>query len=165
MYPIIFFTIAIIAATTHLFVSKKKKTPERITGIYLTYLIFFNIGLQGIFAASGHILMPNAIAEQIGWPTGSPFQFEIGIANLAVGVAGVLCVWFGAGFKLATVVINSVFLFGAAYGHFVQQAKGDTSPYNTGVFLYFGDIIIPALILILMLVYYIKFRVHTKHSK
>lgn len=73
-------------------VSKKKKTPERVTGLYLTYLIFFNIGLQGLLAASGHILMPNTIAEQIGWPTGSPFQFEIGIANLAVGVAGVMCV-------------------------------------------------------------------------
>lgn len=158
MYPIIFFVIAITLATIHLFASKKKKTTQRVLGLYLTYLIFFNIGLQGLLAASGHILMPNVIAEQIGWPTGSPFQFEIGIANLAVGVAGVLCVWFGAGFKLATVAINSIFLFGAAYGHFVQQAKGDTSPYNTGVFLYFGDIIIPAIILILMIAYYMKFR-------
>lgn len=165
MYPLIFFVVAIVVATIHLFVSKKKKTTQRVAGLYLTYLILFNIGLQGLLAAAGHILMPNTIAEQIGWPTGSPFQFEIGIANLAVGIAGVLCVWFGAGFKLATVLINSIFLFGAAYGHFVQLEKGDTSPYNTGVFLYFGDIIIPAIILILMLVYYIKFRAHTKHSE
>lgn len=165
MYPLVFFIIAIVGATIHLVVSKKKKTPERITGLYLSYLIFFNIGLQGLLAASGHILMPNKIAEQIGWPIGSPFQFEIGIANLAIGLAGVMCVWFGAGFKLATVLINSVFLFGAAYGHFVQQAKGDTSPYNTGVFLYFGDIIIPAIILVLMLIYYFKFRVRTQYKK
>ena len=162
MYPIIFFITPVLGASIHLVVSKKKKTPERVTGLYLTYLIFFNIGLQGLLAASGHILMPNTIAEQIGWPTGSPFQFEIGIANLAVGVAGVMCVWFGAGFKLATVLINSIFLFGAAYGHFVQQAKGDIAPLNTGVFLYFGDIIIPAIILVLMLYYYMKFGKSTK---
>lgn len=110
-------------------------------------------------------LCPILSLSKLAGQLAARFQFEIGIANLAVGIAGVLCVWFGAGFKLATVLINSIFLFGAAYGHFVQLAKGDTSPYNTGVFLYFGDIIIPAIILILMLVYYIKFRAHTKHSE
>jgi len=32
--------------------------------------------------------------------------------------------------------------------------KGDTSPYNTGIFLYAGDIFIPLVIFVLMITYY-----------
>lgn len=162
MYPIIFFTLAIIAASIHLFISKKPKTAKRIVGLFLTYLVFFNIGIESLFAAMGHVFMANQLAEQIGWPIGSPFQFEVGMANFAVGVAGVLTLFYDDDFRLATVIVSSVFIFGAAYGRFVQIAKGDTAPFNTGVFLYAGDIIIPAIILILMLAYYFILRKNKK---
>lgn len=42
-------------------------------------------GLFGIIGASGHTLNADAIAEFIGWPTSSPFQTEVGPANLAFG--------------------------------------------------------------------------------
>lgn len=153
MYPVFFFTIAILGATIH-YALTKKKSRARMIEIYLAYLIFCSVGLQGLLAASGHIFMADKVAEQIGWPTGSPFQFEVGVANLGMGVAGVLAPFFRRLYYLATVIIYAIFIYGAAYGHFVQQARGDHSPYNTGIFLWVGDIIIPTIIVILTLLYF-----------
>jgi Family of unknown function (DUF6790) len=30
------------------------------------------------------------VAESIGWPAGNPFQLEVGVANLAVGILGIV---------------------------------------------------------------------------
>jgi hypothetical protein len=34
----------------------------------------------------GHYFLSDPVAESIGWPTGNPFQLEVGFANLAVGI-------------------------------------------------------------------------------
>lgn len=154
MYPVIFFIIGIAAAIIKIAVTKKQLTGVDKAGVFLLYLIVMCIGAEGIFAFLGHAFKPDLIAEQIGWPTGSPFQFEIAIANLSYGVLGFLCIIFRGRFWMAVVIGNSVFLWGAAYGHFVQMLKGDRSPYNYGIFLYAGDIIIPLIIFILMIIYF-----------
>ena len=154
MYPVVFFKIGIAAAIIKITVSKKKLTGIDKAGIFLLYLIIMCIGVEGIFAFLAHTLKPDFIAEQIGWPTGSPFQFEIAVANLSYGVLGFLCILIKGRFWMAVVIGNSIFLWGAAYGHFVQMLKGDRSPYNSGIFLYTGDIIIPLIIFILMIYYF-----------
>jgi hypothetical protein len=154
MYPIVFFIIGIAAAIIKIAVTKKQMTGSEKAGVFLLYLIVMCIGVEGIFAFLGHAFIPDKIAEQIGWPTGSPFQFEIAIANLSYGVLGFLCILFRGRFWMAVVIGNSIFLWGAAYGHFVQMLKGDRSPYNSGIFLYAGDIIIPLIIFVLMIYYF-----------
>lgn len=142
MISIFYLAFAFIGATLHFIFSKSK---ERTLELYLLYLIVFCIGVSGLAAAGFHTFLAAQTAEQIGWAPGSPFQFEVAMANLAVGVAGILCIWFRGSFWLATVIISSIFLYGAAYGHFVQLTKGDHSPYNSGVFLYLNDLGIPLL--------------------
>ncbi len=44
------------------------------------------------------------VAASIGWPAGSPFQFEVGIANLSFGILGILCLKFMDNFWTATVI-------------------------------------------------------------
>ncbi len=154
MFPVIFFVIAVTAAALKIALSKKQLTKPEKTAILLLSLIVMCIGMQGIFAFSGHAFKPDFIAQQIGWPTGSPFQFEVAIANLSFGILGILCIWLRGKFWLATVTGSTVFLWGAAYGHFVQMAKGDHSPYNTGIFLYAGDIFIPLIIFVLTIYYF-----------
>lgn len=146
MYPLVFFSLAILVATVHYFLHK----PKHIIGLYLQYLILFCVGLQGIYAWYGHAFMPVQIAEQIGWPQ-SPFQFEVAVANLAFGVLGVLAFWFSIQFKLATVIGYCIFMFGAAFQHIVQMGRGDYAQYNSGIFLYGGDIVIPGIILLFMI--------------
>jgi hypothetical protein len=154
MFPVVFFAIAIIAAVLRLAVSKKKLLGYEKVGIFLLYIIVMNIGLSGLYGFMGHAFIPNKVAEEIGWPTGSPFQFEVAIANLSFSILGVLCMFIRGKFWAAVVIGNCIFLWGAAYGHFVQMAKGDHSPYNTGVFLSVGDIFVPMVTFILMVMYY-----------
>jgi len=154
MFPVVFFAIAVIAAVLRLAVSKKKLSGYEKVGIFLLYVIVMNIGVTGLYSFMGHAFIPDKIAEEIGWPTGSPFQFEVAIANLSFGILGVLCMFIRGKFWAAVVIGNCIFLWGAAYGHFVQMAKGDNSPYNSGVFLFVGDIFIPLVTFILMVMYY-----------
>jgi hypothetical protein len=57
--------------------------------IGLTWLV----GVSGIIFATGHLFMPVPTAASIGWPT-SRFQWEVGLANLGYGVAGVMATSF-----------------------------------------------------------------------
>jgi hypothetical protein len=43
----------------------------------LTWLV----GVNGLVLGSGHLFMPQPVAESIGWPTGR-FQWEVGLANV-----------------------------------------------------------------------------------
>ena len=148
MPPIIFFLLAILFAT---FAIRRKKTKnrEKIVEIFLSYLLLFNVGLMGLLAFVSHIFYPDATAKAIGWGTGSPFQFEIGMANLALGVAGVLCFWLRGSFWFATILITSILFIGCFVGHLIEYQKGNTAPYNIGPLVWIGDLFIPLLLVIL----------------
>jgi hypothetical protein len=155
MYPLFFLAGAVIASLVHIFI-KRQRDFTTILQTFLMWLLFFCVGLQGIFAWMGHTFMANQIARQIGWPTGSPFQFEVAVANLGIGLAGVMALFWKGRAWLMLGITYLTFLYGDAYGHIVQMQKGDTSPYNSGIFLYIGDGAIPTLILILLVIYYFK---------
>jgi hypothetical protein len=71
------------------------------------------------------------------------FQTEVGFADLAIGVLGVLCSRFRDGFLLAAVIAVSIAYLGDAYGHLHQAAIHDNhAPDNTGLTLW-ADFIAP----------------------
>jgi Family of unknown function (DUF6790) len=65
--------------------------------IVLRYVFLFMVGLSGLVAFAGHIFFSDEVASQIGWPSGSPFQSEVAIANLAFAVLGTCSFWLGHG--------------------------------------------------------------------
>jgi hypothetical protein len=86
----------------------------------------------------------------IGWPTGNPFQTEVAVANLAIGVLGILCYWFRDNFWLATVIGNAVWQLGDAVIHIRQIVVANNwAPNNAGVTLY-TDIAIPIVLIVLL---------------
>lgn len=156
MYPLVLFIIALIASSLHLVFSKKTATFKRIVEILLAYIIPLNIGVATLIGFVAHAFYGPEIAAQIGWPAHNPFQFEVAIGNLAISVAGFVSIWQRKGFWMATSLFSGIYFLGAAYGHFVQMARGDMSPYNTGIFLYVGDVAIPLIYLGLTLIYCIN---------
>jgi len=156
MLSVIYLAITVISVLLRLFTSKKNAPPLEKVRIVLLHFIVICIGVQGVLAFYAHAFMADFIAEQIGWAPGSPFQFEMAIANLSYGILGFLCIRFKGNFWIAVVTGNLILLLGAAYGHFVEMAKGNHSPYNSGIFLYLGDIIIPVVIFILMIYYFVS---------
>ncbi len=160
MYPVVLFLIAIGTAVAHLLFSKvKEKASFRYTvKVLLSYILPLNIGIAGILAFIAHAFYGPETAALIGWPAHNPFQMEIAMANLALGATGLLCIWFKKGFWLATALFAAIFIFGAAYVHIIEMAKGNYSPYNSGVFVYVGDIFIPLVYLTLTVLYTIHNR-------
>ena len=100
--------------------------------------------------ALGHTFRAREIALGIGWPPGSPFQFEVAMANLAFGVLGILCIWQRGGFWTATGVGWAVFLLGCAYGHVREMLAGNFAPMNAGLMIWQADVLMPLAILFLL---------------
>ena len=148
---LIFVIFALLVAALHIYRDRQALTTERIAKILLLWLLVIGVGLGGIMAFIGHTLFASSTAASIGWPAGNPFQTEVAVANLAIGVLGVLCYWLRDNFWVATVIANSVFQLGAAVVHVNQIVVAHNyQPNNAGIVLY-TDILVP-LILIALLV-------------
>jgi hypothetical protein len=114
--------------------------------------ILWLVGIQGCIIGSGHLFFPDPIADSIGWPRGSPFQWEVGLASVSYGVVGALASLFGHEWWLATIIAFAVFYLGAAIGHVREMvSKRNMSPGNAGPILLF-DIAVPTYLLVLYFV-------------
>jgi hypothetical protein len=110
--------------------------------------VLWLIGVSGFIFASGHLFMPAPVAESIGWAT-SPFQWEVGLANLAYGVLGVTASSFDRDYTLAAIIVFAVFLLGAAVGHVRSMIRDhNLSPGNAGYIFWF-DVLAPVLLIVL----------------
>ena len=152
MYAIFFTSLALIAAVIRILLEKERNLLKNVE-ILLLFLLIFDVGLGGLFAFFGHAFMADMVASKIGWPTGSPFQFEIAVANLSFGIIGILSIWLRGNFWVAAGLAYSVFVLGAAYGHIREAVlHNNFAPYNVGPVLYIGDILVPIMILSLLLI-------------
>lgn len=151
MFQLFFALLAVIAASIHLAVSaNRRRSGAAIAETYLLYLLFIYVGLMGLLTAYAHVFRPLQTSASIGWAT-SPYEYEVGMADLTVGVLGILCLWFRGNFWLATAIANAVWLLGDAVGHIRQVLLyNDHAANNSGVFLY-AEIMTPLLILFLTL--------------
>ena len=148
----IFLMVTLIGAVLHLFLSKTR-TKNRISEVFLLWFLVVMVGFGSIWAFMGHVFMADMVAAMIGWPAGSPFQFEVGIANLSYGILGILCWKFRDNFWTAAVIAISTFYLGDAYGHITSiMQTGNMAAGNAGFALYI-DIIIPIVLICLLIAY------------
>jgi Family of unknown function (DUF6790) len=135
----------------HLGVAKKPLTKGRVVEVILLYILVILVGVACILAGIGHIFMGPETARGIGWQPGSPFQFEIGLANWAFGLLGILCIWKRGEFWTATGIGVSVLLLGCAGLHIYEiVVHHNYAPYNAGAGILFNDGVLPVIILILL---------------
>ena len=116
---------------------------------FLAWILLLPIGVTGLWAGVSHIFFPAIAAAHIGWQVG-PFQFEVGMADLAVGVTACIAFWRDLSFKAAAVCAASVFLLGDAIGHVRDMVEaGNFAPGNAGLPFYM-DIACPVLAIVLL---------------
>jgi hypothetical protein len=142
--PFLFFAaIALIGAAIRAH-RERDKGAGRTIEIFLVWWMVVAVGVAAIFGAMFHLFDGPETAREIGYTNGDGgFQTEVGFADLAVGVLGVLCARFRDGFLLAAVIAVSVCYLGDAYGHLHQEAIHDNhDPDNTGLLLW-SDFIAP----------------------
>lgn len=147
--PLLTWAAALIAAAAAIARGPRPISREFVADRLLRYLFFFPIGLMSLWAFVGHVFLPEEAAKAIGWAT-SPFQREVGMANLGIGVAGVMAAFRGFDFRLATAVVMACFLIGAGIGHILEiVTTGNLAPGNAGPIL-FTDFLTPIVILCLL---------------
>lgn len=95
--------------------------------------IVYLIGWAGIGAGISHVFFGRQTAASIGWDP-SPFETEVGFADLAMGVTGLMAASQGTGFWLAVIMVSSIFRIGCGVGHVRQMiSQRDFAPNNTAV--------------------------------
>lgn len=146
MLSVFLFVFAVLFTVGQL--TLKKEWGSRKNGeVFLSYVLLFNMGVMGLLAAYAHVFMGPETARNIGWQPGSPFQYEIGMANLSYGVLGVLAFWIRGRFWEAAIIGWSILLLGCFVGHIHDYWVYDnTAPFNIGAYVWFNDLFLPLLV-------------------
>lgn len=148
--PILSYAAVILLTAIGLARAPSPRPPWHGANLLLRYINLLPVGLMGLWGALGHIVFPAQAAASIGWAT-SPFQTEVGAANLGIGLAGVIAAFYpDRGFRLAVAIVTAGFLGGAAVTHVVEiMQTGNLAAGNAGPILY-TDVLTPLLLLILL---------------
>jgi hypothetical protein len=115
-----FSVLPVLLATLHVRLDTAAKDRLWKIEVYLIYLFMLGVAATGLSGFFGHVFMSDAVAESIGWRTGSPFQQEMGFANLALGVLGLIAAGRRDGFREATVIAVAVVGVGATTVHVID---------------------------------------------
>lgn len=101
----------------------------------LHYVVIFNGGLQGLWAALGHLGFPQKTAASIGWKSNG-FQVEIGFANLGIGITGTMVI-LAANWSEPIGLFIAIYYAGCAYNHIKERfIAHNNAPCNSGPMLY-----------------------------
>jgi hypothetical protein len=142
----VYVVLPLLLAVVHITLDRGARTRERRLELFLLYLLGIGVGANGIGGSSGHLFASDQVAEAIGWPAGNPFQLEVGFANLAIGILGVIAIHRRDGFREATVIAATVFSVGATVVHVMDiLATGNLAPGNTVQNV--GNLLRPALLI------------------
>jgi hypothetical protein len=115
-----FSVLPVLLAALHVRLDRRANDRLRSVEVYLIYLFMLGVAASGLSGFFGHIFTPDSVAESIDWPTGSPFQQEMGFANLALGILGLIAARRRDGFREATVIAVAVVGVGATIVHVVD---------------------------------------------
>ncbi len=120
---------------------------------FFNNLITIGFGYQMVFFGLFHIFLGDKIAEFIGWEKGSPFQFEVGLADFAMGVLGIMCGYYSDEFWLATIVMGTIFLWGCVIGHLRDMIKNKNFNPGSAGFVFWWGLLMPIALIVLYILY------------
>jgi hypothetical protein len=113
------------------------------------YLFVFPLGLLGLWAFLGHVFFAEQSAASIGWAP-SPFQYEVGVANIALAALYAAFRDFEA--RLAVAIAVACFLIGAGIEHIRDIVEaGNLALGNAGPIMV-TDFLTPIAVLALLFV-------------
>jgi hypothetical protein len=146
--------LSVLLPLLHLGLTSQPRTRSRVIHLLLLYALVLDVGVIGlILGFIPHVFFPDQAARLIGWPPGSPFQFEVGFHDGAWGLLGFLCLRIRGLFWTATGLGWSFFMLGATYLHVSQTVRdGNYAPYN--FLTMFSDGFIAVWLLVLLYLYH-----------
>jgi hypothetical protein len=137
--------LPLILGLAHFYFKKGKKP---FLELILNYYLFIGVGIQGISTGIVQMHKPDMVVSFVEWPY-SPFLNELGMANLALGLLGILSVWLDRSWKIAAALGYGFFLLFTGIGHVVNISLYGVSPGDAGAFLW-SDLFVPVALLLLI---------------
>jgi hypothetical protein len=136
-YMTTLFVIGLIVAAIRVIAHRGIRTRQFVAGAFLNSYVIWAIGAGQTVNFIMHSVFGDFAAKSIGWAQ-SPFQLELAVYSLGVGVAAFILGRRAAPFigKVAIVIAVAVAGLGAAAGHVYQIiANHDYAVDNTGLLL------------------------------
>jgi uncharacterized membrane protein YphA (DoxX/SURF4 family) len=150
MFALMFPGIAMLGFLVQAGLTRQPRTAAHLLDLLLRWSFGAALGASSLFGFFGHTFQAQQVAEQIGFPPGNPFQWEVAWANLALGALAIIAIW-RRDFWWPTAIAAAIFGWGAAWGHIYQLVvHNNHATYNSGPILY-TDILVPAAILLMLL--------------
>ena len=108
----------------------------------LFYQMTVTLTLSGLIGFIGHVFKSDSVAQSVGWETGSPFQKELGFAELGYALAGVMCIFNSRDFWLAAIVLTSPLYLLAGINHIREMViEKNYASHNTWTII--PDLLMP----------------------
>lgn len=150
LVPVLLWVAALLCAAVAIWRGKRPVMRGFVIDRLLRYLFLFPLGLQGLWAFVGHVFFADEAAAAIGWAP-SPFQYEVGVANLGLGLASIYAAFRDFEARVAVAITTACFLVGAGIGHIRDIVEhGNLAPGNAGPIMV-TDFLTPIAILVLLL--------------
>ncbi len=107
--------------------------------------VVYMIGWAGIGAGISHLFFGTRISRSIGFEK-SPYELEVGFADLAMGIVGVMAAAYSPDYWLSIILASSIFRVGCGLGHIRSMVKeGNFAINNTAIL--FVNFVVPAFLL------------------
>lgn len=149
LVPILLWVVALACAGIAILREPRPVLQSFVVDRLLRYLFLFPLGVQGLWAFIGHVFFAQQSAASIGWAT-SPFQYEVGVANLGLGFASMYAAFRGFEARVGAGIVAACFLLGAGVIHIVDIiGSGNLAPGNAGPILV-TDFLTPVAVLALL---------------
>ena len=144
-YMTTLFVVGLLVAAVRILRLRGDRSPAAVSGLLLDAYVFWAIGCAQVVNFVMHSVFGDFAARTIGWAQ-SPFQMELALSSLGVGVMGFILHSARSPFrgKVALVVATAVFGWGAALGHVYQLVVNDDHAVNNTGLLLVMDVVIPA---------------------
>lgn len=110
--------------------------------VLAAWMLAVSLGLNSLWAAFGHLCASEMVARSIGWAP-SPFQHEVGWANLGIGTAAIAAPFLGGGAAWAVTLMAACFLWGAAAVHVRDMVRAGNFAINNAGPIFWWDIATP----------------------
>jgi hypothetical protein len=144
-FCLIMFAIAVFFILLHKLIVRSSVSEYEI--VY-RWLALFPLGGTFIYLFVLNAYYPDMVNTTLGWKP-SPFQYEVAVADLALGILAILSFNASYGFRLATVLASSLFLIGCALNHIdLVIVQGTVNTGDIGAWLWMTDLIMPLLMLL-----------------
>jgi hypothetical protein len=108
--------------------------------------VVYMIGWAGIGAGISHIFFGRRISRTIGFAK-SPYELEVGFADLAMGIVGVIAASFSPDYWLAIILVSSIFRVGCGIGHIRSMIEDRNFAINNTAIL-FTNFVVPVFLLV-----------------